>query len=241
MDREFSINHPLLYILAGLAVAVILAQSFFSLRLAWKRAREIGINREKLKKTVISAAVFSIAPAIAVGIGVLALVGSLGLPLSWLRLSVVGSVVYELSAAATAADSLGVPLGGSLSAVQFSVIAWTMTLGISAGLILIPVFCRRATDRINRLGAGDKTWGTYFGNAVFMGLVAVFAGVSFSGVTKGGSGTEKALVLVLSAILMMLCKLVKERTGWRWMNDYALSVCMVLSMAAAIPLRIWLG
>ena len=25
-------------------------------------------------------------------------------------------------------------------------------------------------------------------------------------------------------------------TGWKWLNDYAVPICMVLSMLAAIPL-----
>jgi len=237
MEREFRTNHPLLFLLAGLAVAVILAQSVFSFRRAWKRVRELGLDQAKLKRTVISTAVFSVAPTLAVGIGVFALAGGLGLPLPWLRLSVVGAVMYELSAAATAADSLKIQLGETLNAVQFSTIAWTMTVGISAGLFLIPLFCKRT---LNRIRTADDLWRQYLGNAVFMGLVATFAGVNFSGVTKGGGETVKALVLVLSACLMELCRFVGKKMGWKWMNDFALSICMVLAMTAAIPLTAWL-
>ena len=134
MDHNFSVNHPLLFILAGVAVFVVALQSVVFLRKAWKRALELGFSKEKLKKLAISAAVFSIAPAIAVGIGVITLAGTLGIPLPWLRLSVVGAIMYELSAAETAASALGTSLTGTLSATEFSAIAWTMTIGITTGL-----------------------------------------------------------------------------------------------------------
>jgi hypothetical protein len=40
---------------------------------AMKRAKELGISKSTLKKTVSSAAIFTIAPAIAILVGVVAL------------------------------------------------------------------------------------------------------------------------------------------------------------------------
>ena len=81
MDKTFSVNHPLLFILAGLTVLFVALQSVVFLRKAWKRALEKGYSKEQLKKTAVSAAIFSIAPAVAIGIGIITLAGSLGTPL----------------------------------------------------------------------------------------------------------------------------------------------------------------
>ena len=240
MSREFNINHPLLFLLAGIAVFVVMLQSVVFLIKAWRRAKELGFEEGKLKKLAVSAAIFTIAPAIGVGIGVITLAGSLGLPLPWLRLSVVGAIMYELTAATTAAQSLGTSLSATLSAQEFSTIAWTMTIGISTGLIITPLFCKRTLDRVNSVGDRDKTWGEYFVNAIFMGLIATLVGVGLSEVTAGGAGIVKALVLLISAVLMLLCGLAKKKLGWNWMNDYALPICMIVSMAAAVPLSAWL-
>ena len=32
-----------------------------------------------------------------------------------------------------------------------------------------------------------------------------------------------------------------KKLKWKWVNDYALPVCMVIGMAVAIPLTSWLG
>ena len=241
MDRTFSINHPLLFILAGLAVLVVALQSVVFLRKAWRRALELGFTKEKLKRIAVSSAVFSVAPAIAVGIGVITLSGALGLPLPWLRLSVVGAIMYELSAAETAASSLGTSLSGALTATQFSTIAWTMTVGITTGLILIPAFCEKTTDGVSKIGMKDGRWGEHFVNALFFALIATFVGNGLADVTKGGAGLVSALVLAVSAALMAVCGLLRGKLGWKWLNDYAVPICMVLSMLAAIPLSLWIA
>jgi len=240
MGNNFSINHPLLYILAGLAIVVVILQSVAFLKKAWKRALELGYTQEKLKKISITAAIFTIAPAVAIGIGIITLSPTLGIPLPWLRLSVVGSIVYELSAANTAASAVGASLGSALTAQQFTTIAWTMTLGIITGIILIPLFCKKTTSTLANAEKKDKKWGEHLVNAIFFGLVATFVGQGLSGVTVSASGKVTALVLAVSAIVMLILGVCKKKFGWNWLNDYALPICMVIAMASAIPLSLWL-
>lgn len=240
MSREFGINHPLLFILAGIAVAAVMLQSVVFLVKACRRARELGYSQERIKKVMISSALFSIAPAVAIGIGIITLSGTLGLALPWLRLSVVGSIVYELSAAQTAAKAIGASLGSSMSAQQFTTIAWTMTIGITTGVFLIPVFCKKYTSSLNNVGKKDKAWGEHFVNAIFFGLIATFVGVGLSGIRQGGDGIVSALVLGISALVMCICGVLRNKFNWKWLNDYALPICMLISMASAIPLTLWL-
>ena len=80
----FSTNHPILFVLVAAVVAIVLAQSVFFLSKAWKRGLEIGMDRKKLKKIATTAAVFTVAPAVAIVISVIALSKKLGLPLPWL-------------------------------------------------------------------------------------------------------------------------------------------------------------
>lgn len=236
MGSEFSINHPLLYILAGLCIIVVLAQSVAFLLKAWKHALELGYTKERLKKIAVTAIIFSIAPAIAVGIGIITLSGTLGIPLPWLRLSVVGSIVYELSAATTAASAVGASLGSGLTAQQFTTIAWTMTVGIITGLVLIPLFCKKTTNTLVKAEKKDKVWGGHLVNAIFFGLIATFVGQGLSGVTTSASGRVTALVLLVSALVMVILGICKKKFKWDWLNDYALPICMVVAMASAIPL-----
>ena len=108
---EFNVNHPILYVIVGAIIALVLAQSVFFLVRAIKRARALGIGGDVIKKTISSAAIFTIAPAIAVLVGVVALSKSLGVALPWLRLSVIGSITYETVAAGNALEAAGMSAG----------------------------------------------------------------------------------------------------------------------------------
>ena len=82
---EFRVNHPILFVLAGILIAVVLAQSIFFLVKALKRSRQLGMDQKKIRKTMKTAAIFTIAPAVAIVISVMTLSQTLGLPLPWLR------------------------------------------------------------------------------------------------------------------------------------------------------------
>ena len=101
---NFSVNHPILFVLVGIIIAVVMAQSAYFLVKSLRRAKAIGMDMKKIKKTVLTAAIFTIAPAVSIVITVLALSDSLGIALPWFRLSVVGSLSYEAVAAANAAS-----------------------------------------------------------------------------------------------------------------------------------------
>ena len=164
----FSVNHPLLFVIVGAIISVVLAQSIYFLTRAVKRARELGLGAH-IKKTVISAAIFTIAPAVAVLIGVVALSKSLGIPLPWLRLSVIGSITYETVAAGNALEAANMSAGTTVTDPSIYItIAWVMTVGIAAGLILVPFVTKKIQGGLTKIGMKDKKWGEIFNNAMFL-------------------------------------------------------------------------
>ena len=82
----------------GLFIVVfVIAQSLFFLVKAWKQGKKLGITTDTLKNTVVSSALFTIAPAISILATVIVLANSLGIVLPWIRLSVIGNLAYEQS------------------------------------------------------------------------------------------------------------------------------------------------
>jgi len=142
---EFNINSPVLFILSGIVIAAVLAQSIFFLVKAWKRGREIGMGADKLKKVAVTASIFTIAPAVAIVIGVITLSKDLGVPLPWLRLSVIGSLSYETIAATNTENAMGLTFGlvSNLTAKQYVTIATVMTLSILVGVWLSPLVAKK--------------------------------------------------------------------------------------------------
>ena len=243
----FSVNHPILFLLAGIIILAVLAQSVFFLVRALRRGRQIGMDMQKLKKTMLTAGVFTIAPAVAIVISVITLSKDLGLPLPWLRLSVVGSLSYETIAATNAESAMGLVFGqvSSLTATQYVTIAWVMTISIMLGIWLVPLIGNKLQHGMARIENRDKRWGDILSSALFIGMIAAFLGYvfcDFGTIFHGDpSGLIPVCVMIVSALVMALCGLVMKKCGWRWIGDYALPLSLVLGMASAIPITGWLS
>ncbi len=243
---EFSVNHPILFVMVALLIAIVLAQSVYFLVRAYRRALEIGMEKKKLKKTITSAALFTIAPAISILVGVVALSKSLGLPLPWLRLSIIGSLSYETIAAGNTLNELGVQMGNQIdSASAFVTVAWVMTLGIIIGLFLTPLMAKKIQKGMKKIENMDKKWSEIFTNAMFLGMISAFLGYVFWDFSSVFSGKLSALIPVLvmaaSAVIMLICGLLTKVLKARWITDYALPISLVGGMALAIPITNWLG
>ncbi len=242
----FNVNHPILFILVGIIIAVVLAQSVYFLLKATRRAKELGIGSDTVKKTISSAGVFTIAPAVSVLVGVVVLSKALGVALPWLRLSVIGSITYENIAAQNALTAAGLSASETVTDPSIYVtILWVMTIGIAAGLVFVPFVTKRIQGGMMKMGMKDKKWGEIFNNAMFLGMISAFLGYVFCDVGSVFSGETAGLipvcVMVVSAAVMAVCGLMARKGGIRWLEDYALPFSLVLGMASAIPFTAWLG
>ncbi len=244
---NFSVNDPILFVFAGIIIAAVLAQSIFFLVRAWRHAKEIGMDMNKLKRIVKTAIIFTIAPAIAIVISVITLSKDLGLALPWLRLSVIGSLSYETVAATNAESAMGLTFGqvSALNATQYVTIASVMTISIMVGIWLLPLIGKKLLGGVINLEKRDKKWADIFQNSLFLGMISAFIGYvfcDFGGVFKGETmGLVPVLVFIVGAIVTGLCALLMKKTGKRWIQDYALPMSLVIGMASAIPFTNWLG
>ncbi|MBR0326572.1 MAG: DUF5058 family protein, partial [Clostridia bacterium] len=234
---EFSVNSPILFIIVGAIIALVLWQSFFFLIKAMKRAKQLGIASSTLKKTISSAAIFTVAPAVAILVGIIALSKSLGLALPWLRLSVIGSITYETVAAGNALEAAGMNAGTTISDPSvFITVAWVMTIGIAAGLILVPFVTKKIQSGLLNVTMKDKKWGEIFNNAMFLGMISAFLGYVFCdvGLVFNGdtSGLIPVCVMLVSAVVMAICGLGATKLKIRWLNDYALPISLICGMAS---------
>ena len=239
---EFNVNHPILFVFAGIIILMVLAQSTFFLVRALRRARQLGMESSLLKKTIASSAIFTVAPAISILVGVVILSKKLGVALPWLRLSVIGSLSYETVAAETTIEQLPQGVNG---ASEYVTVLWVMTLGIILGLLMVPLFTKKIQGGLKKMEKKDTRWGEIFNNAMFLGMISAFLGYVFCDVSTVFSGDTSGLipvcVMAASAVLMLLCGLLSKTLKARWITDYALPISLIGGMAAAIPITSWLA
>ncbi len=232
---NFNSNSQFLYGVAIFVILFVIAQSVFFLVRAYKQASKIGMNMEKIRKTILSTALFTLAPALSILIGVVTLSKFLGIPLPWIRLSVIGAITYELPAATSTATAMGLSLSETIQdAKAFSTIAWVMTLGILPSIMLVPIFLRKIQGGMGKMKQRDAKWGVIFMDALFLGMISAFLGMVFADLRKGLEGFIPLFVLLFSAFLMGVCGILIKKFNMKRLETYALSISMVGAMIFAV-------
>lgn len=231
---NFNPNSSFLYAIAVIVILFVIAQSLFFLIRAYRRAKVIGMDMKQIKKTMVSTTIFTLAPAFSILLGVVTLSKFLGLPLPWIRLSVIGAITYELPAATTTANALGVSLADTITDPKaYSAIAWVMTLGIMPSIVLVPILLKRIQKGVLSIKNKDSKWGDIFITAMFLGMIAAFLGMVFANVRSGLAGWIPIFVLLFSALLMAVCGLLVKVGKVKWLQNYALPISMLGAMAFA--------
>ena len=238
----FSVNSPFLYGVTAIMILFVLAQAVFFLVRACKRAKALGIKSATIRKTIFSSGLFSITPAVSILLGVITLSKFLGLPLPWLRLSILGALTYELPAATTTATAMSLSLSQQiLDPKAFTAIAWVMTLGIIPGIFLVLFGLKKIQKGIVSLKGKDPKWGEIFMNSIFLGMISAFVGMLCADVRLGLPGFIPIAVALVSALIMAVCGLLIKKCKIAWLEQYALPLSMLGAMAASIPVTALMG
>ena len=235
-----------LYLITGAIILYVAAMSVFFLVRAYKAGIAIGMDRVKLRRAVTSSVTFSILPSVSILLGVIALSGTLGIPLPWLRLSVVGALHYETSVADIASRAIG--LSGlnveEMTARAFTTIALLMTVGIIWGVVCVAIFGKAYHKKLQGSGekkAGGPNFGDMAMTAMFIGLITAYMG-SYVGQLvqlRGGAlvltGEYLQLVtMAFSALAMAVFTHFAEKKQMAWLENFSIAGSMLVGMAAAV-------
>ena len=256
--QDFRTSPVILAVALGIVVFV-LAQSVFFLVKSWNKGKELGISAETLKNTAVTSALFTVAPAISILATVLVLANALGIVLPWIRLTVIGNLAYETTAAQTALDFWGATINNAVEdKQQFATIAWAMTLGSIAPLILVPFLCKKLQKKVGDVvNKNEKTQklGDAISAAAFIGIVFAFVAREINGYTattitqaaadgsvekikqiSGSSGAMSIFVLLASMILLVVLEALCKAFKLEKLQSFAMPLAMFGAMGIAILL-----
>ena len=236
------LNSLPMFLIVGVVVLFICVLCVVFLVRSWRAGVAMGMDKAKLRRAITSSATFTLLPSVSILLGVIALSGSLGIPLPWIRLSVIGALHYEGNVADIAARAAGMSGGlGSepLTAPVFLTVALVMTAGILAGCILC-VFCLKAYMKKVRGAAqkqksGKKGFGDYMFTAMFVGLVSAYIG-SYLGEWTSDGNYMPLFVAAVSAAAMGLVEYLARKKGMTWLDNFSMAGSMLVGMAAAVAL-----
>ncbi len=240
------LNSPGMYLICGSIVAVVSVFCLIFMIRAYKAGKAIGMDVTRMKRTIVASATFAVLPSVGILLGVIALSGSLGTPLPWLRLSVIGALHYETQVAEAAAEQVGIKLSAAaMTGEAFVTIALTMSFCIIWGMVLALFFNKKYLDRLSSgsrdgkkssvMGFGDKAM-----TAMFIGLVSAYMG-SYIGTIVSGNGLFTfsgdwlpLAVSIVAAIVMAFFIWLSEKKNWVWVDSFSIAGSMLIAMASAV-------
>lgn len=166
MDVMKLANSLPMWIACGIPVVFVMIQALLFAREAYRSGEKVGLTKTQMNKAIKSSAVTSIGPSIVVLSGMLSLLVTVGGPVGWMRLSMIGSVMFESIAAGLGTSAVGVTLGTDpMTKEALTMAIWTMIL-CSVGWVLFGTF---SANKMEKISLNQRI---IAGNAQFAGIAA---------------------------------------------------------------------
>ncbi len=221
-------NSPGMWVACSVIIVVVLIQVIRLIIISFRAGVEIGLTKAQMLRAVRSGFTTALVPSIAILLGLAILMTQLGAPFPWMRLSVIGSVTYELMAAGLASKALGlVDFYSTFDEHVFTNVVWTMSLGVFFGLLVVAFFTPRIKWLKDKVAGGDEGWMKVMTAAAFFGAVGYMVAEP---AVKGGSN----LIALLAGFLCMgLLGVIITVGKQNWLKEWALALAIIGGMAAA--------
>ena len=225
MDAMKIANSIPMWLACALPVAFVILQAVLFARGAYKSGKKLGLNDKQMKKAMKSSAVTSIGPSIVVLSAMLSLLVSVGGPIGWMRLSMIGSVMFESIAAGLGTASVGVQLGAdTLTPLALDMAVWTMILG-SIGWIIFATISASRMDKVqHKISGGDPAKLMAISSAAIIGA---FSSMSSSHLIKLN---KNSVACVLGAVFMAILLTISEKKNIKWLKEWNLTISILAAM-----------
>lgn len=218
---------PILYTLIAIGLVFIIIIAVISALRASKRCQELGISKDTIKNVVKASITSAIVPSIAVLLGFVTLSVTLGAAWPWWRLSVIGSLSYEVMASQYTADGMGIALSSVLSsdASVFGAIILVMTIGVMIEPLAVVLVAKKYS--VGLMKASDSSdWGQILSGVFFLGMFAVYLPIMTF------SDLPTTLTLVTSLVITVICGILSKKLTW--LGSFTMALALIISMCSSV-------
>ncbi len=221
-------NSPLLYILIAVGLIAIVAFALYSFSKAKKRCLELGVSQETISNVVKTSITSSLVPSLAILLGFITLSVSLGPAWPWWRLSVIGSLSYEIMAAEYTASGIGVSLSEVLTSepTVFAAIMIVMTIGVLCEPLLVAILGEKYSTGVMKVRSGQGDWGQIFSGVFYLAMFAVYIPILVF------TEVPTALTLFTSMFLTIVLGMISKKIPV--LNNFTMAIVLILSMASSV-------
>lgn len=222
-------NSSPMMILCTVAILIVIMQAVLFFVLGLKRAKELGITDEEVKETIRSSAVFSVFPSLPIIVSYLVLVPALGRYFPWLRLSVVGSAVYETMVANMAAEAYGLPsmMAPEIPLNVFLGILFLVSVAILGGNIFNIFFLKTYDKKVESLKNKNAAVVPIITTGMFLAVYGIQSAPFFTNIqNKPGI----AALFVAGGAALLLEKVAEK---FKPIKEFIFPASMIIGMFAA--------
>ena len=225
MDAMQIANSLPMWIACGSAVLLVVVQALVFAKNAFSAGKKIGLTDKQLKGAIKSSAITSIGPSIVILSGMLSLLITVGGPMAWMRLSLIGSVMFESIAAGFGTSAVGVTLGAdTLTPLALTMAVWTMILG-SIGWVIFATFSASRMDKVQtKLTGGDSA------KLVAISTAAIIGAFSAMSASHRVRLNKNSLACVLGAVFMGILVTVSKKEELKWLREWNLTISILAAM-----------
>lgn len=217
----------LLWVMVIIGIILVAAITLYYYVICHNHAIKSGVSKKSMKAVVKSSIFFSIVPSLAIVAGLASLVVVIGIPYGWFRLSVLGSVTYEIMSANLALGALGLDVNHA-NAEAFGLMAWAMCIGITITMIFNIYLAKRIHMGTLKLGAKDQKWAPLSQNVFMTALMCALVVPLIFG------GAVSLLTFVSSIVIAMIINLIASKTRAAWLNQFVLAFSLIGAMASSV-------
>lgn len=232
-------NDPFLWVICIPLVFLVALQAFLFTRRAMDAASVTSLEKKQCYQAFRVGATSAIGPALSVFVVMVAMMGVIGGPITWLRLSMIGAANTELTASQLGARAMGVEFGSADYGIrEFANSVWTMALNGCGWLI----FCGLFTDKLevlqDKVAGGDTELMQKICGAAVLGTASFLVALNSKAAT-GGIAIDKLGASIVAALAMVIFTYIANKAPK--LREYSLGLSMIAGMIVGVLIFKQLG
>lgn len=225
-------NDPFLWVICIPLILVVALQAFLFTQRAMKAAPIVGLEKQQTRQAFRVGATSAIGPSLSVFVVMVAMMGVIGGPITWWRLSMIGAANTELTASQLGAQAMGVEFGSAAYGVtEFANSVWAMALNGCGWL----VFCGLFTDKLEgiqeKVAGGDAELMQKICGAAVLGTASFLVALNAQ-TPDGGIAPDKLTASIIAAFAMIVLSFIGNR--YPKLKEYSLGLSMILGMLVGV-------
>lgn len=222
-------NSLWLWLAAGLAVMVVMIQAFIFGVKSYRTGLEIGLSKAQMNGAIKSSVITAVGPSIVILSAMIALLVAVGGPVSWMRLSFIGSAMFEMMSVSFGTQAVGVTVGSDpMTKIAFANAVWTMTLG-ALGWIVFATISADKMDKVQKKFSGSDT--------ALMGVIAsgaILAAFGANSATHLIALNKNTVSCIAGAVIMLILGGMADKKNIKWLREWALFFALIGGMLVAV-------